>query len=186
MNFIDQTVLNFFANNMVDWLIFVMLVITYLGNFVMVGVLTFLSAISFYIHKHTARILPLFVSVGGSSITVYILKNIFDRARPIGGLYSELTSSFPSYHATAAIALYGFFLYTIWKYDKHYLKKPLIIFLLILIVSIGASRLYLGVHYLSDVLVGYVVGLIWLLLSIKLHKYILRFFGSIGSHKLKS
>ena len=179
---LDQSVLVFFTNTRIDWVVFVMLVITYLGNFVMVGILTFLSAISFYIHKHTARILPLLVSVGGSSITVYILKNIFDRARPIGGLYTEFTSSFPSYHATAAMALYGFILYTIWKFDKHYLKNLLVIFLIALIILVGVSRLYLGVHYFSDVLVGYFIGFIWLLLSIKLHKRILRFFGSIGSH----
>ena len=172
---IDQAVLNFFTATRVDWLIFVMLVITYLGNTVMVLVLTFISAASFYIHKHIARIVPLLVSVGGSSVTVFILKNIVDRARPIGGLYTETSSSFPSYHAAAAIALYGFFLYTIWKHDKHTLKKPFMIFLFVIIVLIGLSRLYLGVHYLSDVLAGYAVGLVWLVVSAKLHRLILRF-----------
>jgi undecaprenyl-diphosphatase len=169
----DQVVLNFFTANRVEWLSFTMLAVTYLGNYAMVIVLTFLSAISFYIHKHTARILPLLLSVGGSSITVYILKNIFDRARPFGNFYTELSPSFPSYHAAAAVALYGFFLYTIWKHNKHYLKKPFIVFLFALIILIGLSRLYLGVHYLSDVLVGYVIGFVWLVLSIKLHKYLL-------------
>ena len=171
---IDQAVLNFFANNRVEWLTFVMLVITYMGNTAMIGVLTFLSATSFYIHKHTARILPLLFSVGGSSVIVYILKNIFNRARPAGALYPEFSSSFPSYHATAAVALYGFFLYIIWKHDKHYLKKPFMVFLFVLIVLIGVSRLYLAEHYLTDVLVGYALGLIWLFVSVKLHKFLLR------------
>ena len=183
---IDQIVLNFFVNSRLEWLTFVMLVITYMGNTIMIGVLTFLSAISFYIHKHTARIFPLLVSVGGSSVTVYILKIIFDRARPAGALYPEFSSSFPSFHATAAVALYGFFLYIIWKHDKHYLKKPFMIFLFALIVLIGVSRLYLAEHYLTDVLAGYVLGSIWLFLSIKLHKHILRFFGNLGSHKFIS
>ncbi|OHA93150.1 MAG: hypothetical protein A3D37_02415 [Candidatus Zambryskibacteria bacterium RIFCSPHIGHO2_02_FULL_38_22] len=173
MNFIDQAVVNFFVANRVEWLIFVMLTITYLGNTVMIGVLTALSAASFYIHKHTARILPLLFSVGGSSITVYILKNIINRPRPALGLYTEFSSSFPSYHAVAAVALYGFFLYTIWKHDKHYLKKPFMIFLFILITLVGISRLYLGVHYFSDVLAGYIIGFVWLFISIKLHKYLL-------------
>jgi len=173
MNFIDQSILNFFTNNRVEWLVFGMLIITYSGSYIVVSGLTFLSAISFYIHKHTARILPLFVAVAGSSITTYILKNIFNRARPLGAIYPETDPSFPSGHATVAMALYGFILYTIWKHDKHYLKKPFIIFLAILITLIGVSRLYLGVHYFSDVLAGYAVGFIWLLLSIKLHKYLL-------------
>lgn len=184
---LDQLVLNFFVNSRVEWLSFIVLVITYCGSYIVVSGLTFLFAVSFYIHKHTARIFPLLVAVGGSTVTTYIIKHIFFRARPLAeALYLESGSSFPSGHATVAMALYGFLLYTIWKYDKHYLKKPLIIFLLILIVLIGVSRLYLGVHYLSDVLAGYAVGLIWLFMSIKLHKYILRFFGSIGSHKFES
>lgn len=184
---IDQVVLNFFVNIRVEWLTFVMLIVTYCGSYLIVSGLTFLSAVSFYIHKHTARILPLLVTVGGSTITTYIIKHIFYRARPISeALYLETGSSFPSGHATVAMALYGFLLYTIWKHDKHALKKPFMIFLFTLIILIGISRLYLGVHYLSDVLVGYAVGFVWLLLSIKLHKYILRFFGSIGSHNFKS
>lgn len=183
---IDQTVLNFFVSIRVEWLTFVMLVITYMGNTFMVCCLTFLSAISFYIHKHTARIFPFLVSVAGSSVTVFILKNIINRPRPIGALILETDSSFPSYHATAAVALYGFLLYTIWKFDKHILKKPFVVFLFTLIFLIGLSRLYLGVHYLSDILAGYLIGLIWLLISIKIHKRILRFFGSIGSHHLES
>jgi undecaprenyl-diphosphatase len=170
MQAIDQSVLSFFASNRIEWLSFLMLVITYSGSYVVVGGLTFLSAVSFYIHKHTARILPLLIAVGGSATTTYVLKHIFYRARPLGSLYLETDSSFPSGHTTAAMALYGFLLYTIWKHDKHCLKNPLIIFLIILIALIGISRLYLGVHYLSDVLAGYAIGFIWLLLSIKLHK----------------
>ncbi len=187
MQTIDQSVLIFFAENRIEWLSFVMLVITYCGSYMVVSGLTFLSAVSFYIHKHTARILPLLVAVGGSAVTTYIIKHIFYRARPIAeALYLESGSSFPSGHATAAMALYGFLLYTIWKFDKHYLKKVFIVFLFALIILVGVSRLYLGVHHLSDILAGYVVGFVWLLLSIKLHKYILRFFGSIGSHQFKS
>jgi len=171
---IDQIILNFFVNIRAEWLTFLMLIITYSGSYMIVSGLTLLSIISFYIHKHAARILPLLVSVCGSSITTFILKNIFYRARPIEALYLETDSAFPSGHATIAIALYGFLFYTIWKHDKHYLKKPFIVFLSAIIILIGISRLYLGVHYITDILVGYTVGSIWLFLSIKLHKYLLR------------
>lgn len=184
INFVDQTVLNFFVSMRADWLVFLMLIITYLGNAIMVAVLTALSAISFYIHKHYARILPLLVSVGGSTITVYILKTLINRPRPLAILYPEFESSFPSYHAAAAVALYGFFLYTILKHDHHYLKKPFMIFLFILIVLIGISRLYLGEHYFSDVIAGYAIGLIWLLISVKLHEYLLRW--ELFKNKLKN
>lgn len=171
---IDQVVLNFFVSNRVEWLSFIMLVVTYSGSYLLVSGLTFLSAVSFYINKHTARILPFLVTIGGSAITAYVIKHIFYRARPIAeALYLETGSSFPSGHATMAMALYGFILYSIWKHDKHYLKKPFMIFLFALIILVGISRLYLGVHYLSDVLIGYAIGLIWLFVGVRLHKYLL-------------
>jgi len=175
MSTIDQSVINFFAANRVEWLTFVMLTVTYLGNTFMVAFLTFISAISFYFHKHYTRILPLLISVAGSTITIYLLKKIINRPRPAEIMYPEFSSSFPSFHAAAAIALYGFFLYIIWKHDKHYLKKPFMAFLFILIFLEGLSRLYLGEHYLSDVLAGYAIGLIWLFISAKLHNFLLRF-----------
>jgi membrane-associated phospholipid phosphatase len=181
--YFDQSVLNFFVSMRTDWLIFLMLIVTYLGNAIIVAILTTFSAVSFYIHKHSVRIFPLLVSVGGSTVTVYILKILINRPRPLAIIYPEFESSFPSYHATAAIALYGFLLYTIWKFDRHILKKPFIIFLFILIAFIGISRLYLGEHYLSDVLAGYIIGFVWLFVSIKLHKYILRFPYRFGPHK---
>lgn len=169
---IDQAVLNFFAENRVEWLSFIMLVVTYAGSYMLVGSLTFLSAIFFFIHKHAARILPLLVSVAGSATTMFILKYLLERDRPSGSLYMELSPSFPSGHATMAIALYGFILYIVWTYDRHPLRNPFIIFLAILIMLIGLSRLYLGVHYLSDVLAGYAVGLVWLFISVRLYRKI--------------
>ncbi len=158
--------LGFFAENRSDWLYFLMLVITYSGSYVVVTGLTIVSAVSFYFHRHISRILPLFLSVGGSAATVFILKNIFARSRPpIEAFYIEESFSFPSGHAALAMALYGFFIYSIWRHDKHHLKNSLIIFLSLLILLVGLSRLYLGVHYLSDVLVGYAIGLLWIWLA---------------------
>lgn len=171
MQMIDQSVLNFFISLRVEWLSFIFLVITYSGSYVVISGLTALSALSFYIHKHYLRILTLLVSVLGSAMTVYLLKNIFYRARPLTeALYLETTYSFPSGHAAMAMALYGFIFYTIWTHQRHHLKNPFIIFLGILIILVGVSRLYLGVHYFSDVLAGYATGLLWLWISHSISK----------------
>lgn len=152
---------------MIDQIIlFLMLVVTYSGGYLVVAIVTLLSVGSFVIHKQAARIAPLFFSLVSSSAIVFLLKNVLGRARPEGAIYLETTPSFPSWHATIAVALYGFLLYTTWKQDKHPLRDPLIYFLAILIILIGASRLYLGVHYLSDVLAGYAIGLLCLLSSL--------------------
>lgn len=166
MFWLDKIVLDFFVGLRVEWLSFLMLVITYSGSYVLVGGLTFLTAISFFIHKHRSSILPLLVAVGGSGVSVYLLKHIFYRARPLAeALYLETSSSFPSGHATMAMALYGFIFWAVYKFDHHKLKKIFLIFLGILIPLVGASRLYLGVHHLSDVLAGFAIGLVWLSIS---------------------
>lgn len=171
MQAIDQIVLNFFISLRAPWLSFIFLVITYSASYVVIIGITTLSALSFFVHKHYLRILTLLVSVLGSAITVFLLKNIFYRTRPLTeALYLESTYSFPSGHAAMAMALYGFIFYTIWTHQSHHLKNPFILFLGILVILIGASRLYLGVHYLSDVLAGYAIGLLWLWISHSISK----------------
>ena len=171
MQAIDTSILSFFTNHRTEWLNFFMLTVTYSGSYVVAGGLVFLSAISFYIHKHTGRVLQLLISVGGAVGTTYALKHIFFRARPLAeALYLETGSSFPSGHATIAMALYGFLLFALWQHDKHHFKNPLIFFLTILIALVGVSRLYLGVHYLSDVAAGYAIGFIWILISLAISK----------------
>ena len=166
MQFLDQNILIFFINQRIEWLTFIMLVITYAGSYIIITGVTLLSTISFYIHKHTNLIWPFLITVGGSALTTFFLKHIFSRARPLGAFYLESSFSFPSGHATSAVALYGFLFYFIWSHDKHHLKNPFLMFLASLIILIGFSRLYLGVHYFSDVLAGYFVGLIWLFISV--------------------
>lgn len=178
MNFLDQTVLDFFTANRGGWLDFAMLVVTYSGSYVVIGGLSVLTAFSFYIHRHWERVWALLSVVGGSAATTYLLKHLLDRPRPLGSLYPEDGSSFPSGHATFAMALYGFLFYVIWKHDKHHLQNPFIIFLGLLILLVGVSRLYLGVHYLTDVLAGYLVGFIWLLIALGVEKYLRRRSGS--------
>ena len=101
-----------------------------------------------------------------------LLKVIFQRERPIGYRLIEMTGySFPSGHAMVSMAFYGLLIYIIYHYVKNKkLRNILIIINVLLIALIGISRVYLGVHYLSDVLTGYSISVIYLLLLIKLLK----------------
>lgn len=101
-----------------------------------------------------------------------LLKVIFQRERPIGYRLIEMTGySFPSGHAMVSMAFYGLLIYIIYHYVKNKkLRNILIIINFLLIALIGISRVYLGVHYLSDVLTGYSISVIYLLLLIKLLK----------------
>lgn len=96
------------------------------------------------------------------------LKQIVQRPRPTEyRIVNETGYSFPSGHSMVSMAFYGFLIYLIYKYVKNkYLKIGLITFLSILIISIGISRIYLGVHYTSDVMAGFCISVSYLVLYV--------------------
>lgn len=97
-----------------------------------------------------------------------IAKLIFSRPRPIGiNLIEESGFSYPSGHAMVSMAYFGFIAYILYKKQKNNLTKSiLIITLIITILLIGFSRIYLGVHYLSDILGGFLLSIAYLMIFI--------------------
>jgi membrane-associated phospholipid phosphatase len=120
------------------------------------------------ISKKSYRILGLLFAVLGSAMTVQIGKHIWKINRPVQYSYYHMDSySFPSGHATAAVAFYGIVFYLLIRLAKRRLTKfVLLISGLAIILLIGFSRMYLCEHFLSDVVGGYLLGFLWLLLSI--------------------
>lgn len=112
-----------------------------------------------------------------SLLLMFILKLIFHRDRPVGPLLQAAKGfGFPSGHALMSVTFYGLLVLIVWHHVKQtWLKWTLSAFLTLLILAIGLSRIYLRVHYASDVLAGFAVGLVWLLLSLwilsKVEKY---------------
>ena len=94
-------------------------------------------------------------------------ENNFSPRATESAIYAENTFSFPSAHSMMAMAFFGFIVYILLKRAKKR-KYKIIIFCvgLMLILFVGLSRLYLGVHFLSDVLGGYLFGLLWLVAGI--------------------
>lgn len=102
----------------------------------------------------------------GSAIVIdLVLKEIIQRPRPDGfRLISETGYSFPSGHSMVAMAFYGLLIYMIWHYEKNNgLKWLFCVSFSLVVILIGVSRIYLGVHYASDVLAGFAVALAWIL-----------------------
>lgn len=92
-----------------------------------------------------------------------MLKNTFLRERPTGiNIISETGYSFPSGHSLTAMAFYGFIIYLIYKSNIKN-KKIYIILLGLIIFLIGISRIYLGVHFATDVLAGFIISIIFLI-----------------------
>ena len=141
-------------------------VITERGNFtVMIPII-----IIFYIFNKDKSFNRYFtinlVSVFASN---FIVKSIVRRDRPIDiNLIIENGFSFPSGHSMVSFAFYGFIIYYLYYTDlKKPLKYGLMTFLSILILLIGLSRIYLGVHYASDVFGGFLLAFIYLVIYIK-------------------
>ena len=97
-----------------------------------------------------------------------LIKRILQRPRPTEYRIIEETGySFPSGHSMVSMAFYGYLIYLIYKYvENKYVKWISIVLLSILICTIGVSRIYLGVHYTSDVLGGFLVSISYLILFI--------------------
>ena len=97
-----------------------------------------------------------------------LLKRILQRPRPTEFRIVEETGySFPSGHSMVSMAFYGYLIYLIYRYIKNkYVKWTLITILSILICLIGISRIYLGVHYTSDVLGGFLLSISYLVIYI--------------------
>ena len=112
------------------------------------------------------KIIAFFVSfhLVFSFILSNLLKLLFRRNRPIGiALTFEPGYSMPSSHAMVSVAFIGFLIYLITiKVQNPYKRNCISLFLLLFILCVGVSRIYLGVHYASDVLLGFILGSLYL------------------------
>ncbi len=101
----------------------------------------------------------------GEVVCVAILKWLFHRPRPDLAYFSETSGSFPSGHAAVSVAFYAFLFFILWRL-KILRALPAAICAVTLAFLIGLSRIYLIEHYLSDVLNGWIVGAIWLIIGV--------------------
>lgn len=139
-------------------------------NLLLIGYFLFIKP-----HRWYSITIPV-VSLGGLSL-MFILKNLFGRPRPDNPLLRTVSGlSFPSGHALLSVAFYGLLIYLVWKNVANmWVRWILIVLLLLLILIIGVSRIYLRVHYASDVLAGFAMGVIWLVVSIWIVRRIERY-----------
>jgi undecaprenyl-diphosphatase len=109
-----------------------------------------------------------------SLVLMLLLKQLFQRKRPLSPLLKAAKGlSFPSGHAIMAVTFYGLLVYILQHtIESNWVRIFLTILLIILVILIGFSRVYLRVHYASDVLGGFIIGLLWLLISLTVIKWL--------------
>jgi membrane-associated phospholipid phosphatase len=143
--------------------------ITVLGERPAYIILCVVLAVYFVIrHKTWKFIIQTVVVLLLASASNMALKLVFGRSRPALEHLVEVSSlSYPSGHAMSAMSFYGFLIYlAIILIPQRWLKALICIVLSLLILSIGTSRIYLGVHFPSDVTAGFVGGIIWITLCV--------------------
>lgn len=162
---IDSNVAIFFANhnNIVLTNIFKFISFICSPKFmILVNVCLFI----FVILKKKCKLFLINVASIASVVVNNIIKIIIKRERPNFLVLSNETSySFPSGHSMISILFFGSIIYLVNKYNIKY-KKTITILLSIFIILVGLSRLYLGVHFLTDVIGGYLCGFIALIIII--------------------
>lgn len=147
----------------------VFLSITMLGEAEFVIILALIISLLLWHWRKKLQTMTMWVVIIGSEAVTYTIKVLVNRPRPENALVLEQSASFPSGHATIAVAFYGFLTYLLLREIKKYRTLALAVGIII-ILALGYSRLYLRVHYLSDVLVGYLVGAVWLTIGVKIDK----------------
>lgn len=140
----------------------VMQVLSFLGSVAVTIALTFLAAIVlYYFHLRRATVF-LGVIMAGAGVLDFVLKQAFHRTRPIPYFGSDPASySFPSGHALGALCFYGALAIILSIPAKRVARLLIWTVAVLLVAGIGLSRIYLGVHYPSDVLAGYSAAIVW-------------------------
>lgn len=162
---LDSTIFNMIQMIRSDYLTDIFKIITLFGN---ASMLITISVLILVIVKNKKIGIMVILNLLAVGILNQILKYIIQRPRPIENrLIEESGYSFPSGHSMGSIAFYGLIIYFIFKYIKNKkIRNIYCIMLSLLILLIGISRIYLGVHYTSDVIAGFVISIAYLIVFI--------------------
>lgn len=168
-NGFDNTIFNYLREHVVSpQLTPLMKAITFLGSSTFL-LPAYILLIIFYLYQKQKRRAIEILLIGSLGILLnYLMKLFYHRTRPADPLISPLQSfSFPSGHAMSAFIFYGLLIYLVWGLQIAPRYKVLsAVFLVVVAFAVGFSRMYLRVHYPSDVIAGFCLGLAWICFAI--------------------
>ena len=139
--------------------------ITELGSVPMMVALSVLGALVLLVRRHRLLALVWLIAIAGGGLLDMCLKDLFERERPPfrDPFIDTTTKSFPSGHSMGSLIGYGLLAYLlVLALPRVWMRISAVCGLTLLVLAIGFSRVYLGAHYVSDVLGGYAVGGVWL------------------------
>jgi len=170
----DTAVIGIVQGLEAPWLTSIMKVFTWIGSGYVVAPIALIGFIVlFFVLRYRHQAFLLITVVAGSVILNSTLKIYFKRERPeIHRIMDANGFSFPSGHSMMAFALYAIIAYIAWRNVKTTMSRvALVLFTACMIIIIGTSRIYLGVHYPSDIVGGYAVSALWVTIAISVYAY---------------
>ncbi len=175
MNSIDLLINDYFSLSKTPVLVKFMSVVTsfFDASFHFILIVVGVSLIIYLVRGLKYAIL-FFTSLFLGAVIVFFLKNIFNIARPLDGLVYVLGQSFPSYHATSATIFFIMLMYVFDSYLNSFTKTLFNIFCISCAILVSFSRIYLGVHWFSDVFAGVLLGIVVSTLFIFIFKHVIK------------
>ncbi len=167
----DATITSMVRTSSPDAATAVFLGITKLGDARYITIVALALAIVLIKHDRLGYAAGLTVSLIGSLMGSYAIKLLIERPRPLAPILDVAGYAFPSMHAACAMGLYGFLIYAVVRlmHPPHH-RAPIVALLSALILLIGISRVYLGAHYPSDIVGGFVVGAVFVWLGMVIER----------------
>lgn len=139
------------------------LLVTHLGDTLVIGLASLVIGAVLWLKQRRRDAVQVFATAGGAAIMNYALKVSFQRARPtlVQAMITESSYSFPSGHSMVSSALIFALVAIAWPTRWRW---PVVVGGVVFTGTIGLSRIYLGVHYPSDVVAAWCVSFVWALL----------------------
>ncbi len=163
----DERVFSFLSHYITDTTTTLMKAISFMGSqFFLIPGWLLLIIFYFFIHKNKWMTAKIFIIAVSNLLLMLVLKLLFNRPRPMIPLLKNVPGlSFPSGHAFMSLVFYGMVMYVLYREVKNkWLKWVAIGLMGVMVLIIGLSRVYLRVHYASDVIAGYCFGVMSLLI----------------------
>jgi undecaprenyl-diphosphatase len=137
--------------------------IAFVFDFTSLLLITVVIAAILFFKKHRPESLLLLGAMGGDALFVLVAKGIIQLHRPLDSLIADSGFSYPSGHTAGSLVFFGTLAFLAWQYLKSTSEKASVGFGVVFVVYlVGFSRLYLGVHWFSDVLGAVFIGVFWL------------------------
>jgi len=167
---VDSAVTAWLQTHGTEWGESIFVGVSYLGAQVLIALLIVVAVVLIG-RRNWRHLAALAVTCGGGALLNAALKSVFHRTRPTYAAEFHVSSwSFPSGHAMDSLIVYGMF--ALWIGDRFpRARKSVLVAAALLVGAIGYARIYLGVHYLSDVAGGYTAGFVWLMVCVSGYRF---------------